>query len=74
MKTSGDGGLEWGCEPNPTTILPYKGMFLAAISQHNVFPKHLMTLLHILSCFPINMFCTLLLREQACKTLQECRM
>jgi len=65
---------DWNGDVNPTTILPYKGTFYAAISQHNVFPKHLMTLLHILSCFPINMFSTLLLREQACKTLQECRM
>jgi hypothetical protein len=71
MKTSGDGGgLEWGCEPN--YYIAGQRYVLAAILRHNVVPKHLMTL-HILSCFPINVLCTLLLREQACKTLQECR-
>ena len=37
------------------TISPDKGTFIAAIAQHNVVPTTLMTLLHILSCFMINM-------------------
>lgn len=41
---------------NPMIISPDKGMFLATTAQSNVVPKTLMTLLHILSCFPINMF------------------
>jgi hypothetical protein len=38
----------------PMTISPDKGMFLAAIAQHNVVSTTLMTLLHILSCFLIS--------------------
>jgi len=52
---------DWNKDVNPMTISPNKGMFLAAISQYNMVPKTLMTLLHILSCFPINMFYILLL-------------
>jgi len=40
---------DWNEDVNPTAISPDKGMFLAAISQHNVVPKTLMTLLQILS-------------------------
>jgi len=52
---------DWNEDVNPTTVSPDKGMFLAAISHHNVVPKTLMTLLHILSCFLINMYLILLL-------------
>jgi hypothetical protein len=41
---------------NSITISPDKGMFLAAIAQHNVVPTTLITLLHILSCFMLNMY------------------
>jgi hypothetical protein len=55
---------DWNGVVNPMTISPGKGMFLVAIAQHNVVPTTLIILLHILSCFLINMFriCLLLTR------------
>lgn len=46
---------DWNEYVNPMTISPDKGMFVAATARHNVVPTTL-TLLRILSCFPINMF------------------
>jgi hypothetical protein len=42
----------WNEDVNPTTISPDKGMFLAAISQHNVVPNTLMTFVAYFELFP----------------------